>query len=286
MRGRRSFEDLAPLKLLCALFLIPVFAGAGVLYDVEVRPLDQTNMALASPGVPPAAPIVTQYFSDEGKVRVGGPNAKMVYLFKDGIMYAVDHSSRVVHVLKHATLSQVTAQYSDAVKRLEAAAAGAPPEQRAEAERKAADMKAVSDRLLQPVQRDYRVTSRFESADGRACRIWEERESGSKRLEICVAPLASVQGGADILNGMKALSQFRQGPNFAFGVDFGLSEWWPDVARLGGVPLLIREYKYDSVVSEVLLTSIRQGVPKGSLMDLPDGYQVQDGPDYAQWYMR
>jgi hypothetical protein len=147
-------------------------------------------------------------------------------------------------------------------------------------------MKAVSDRLLQPVPRDYRITTRFESADGRACRIWEERENGTKRLELCVAPPASVQGGADIMGGMKTLSQFRQGSNFAFGVDFGLSEWWPDIARLGGVPLLIREYKYDSVVSEILLTAIRQGVPKASLLDLPDGYQVQDGPDYAQWYLR
>ena len=274
------------MKLLCALLAIPVIADAGVLYDVEVRPLDQTNMALASPGAPPVAPVVTQYYSDDGQVRVGGPNAKMAYLFKDGIMYAIDNPSRAVHVLKHATLTQVSAHYTDAVKQLEAAAAGAPADQRDEAQRKAADMKAVSDRLLQPVPRDYRVTARFESADGRACRIWEERENGTKRLELCVAPLASVQGGADIVNGMKTLSQFRQGSNFAFGVDFGLSEWWPDIARLGGVPLLIREYKYDSVVSEVLLTAIRQGVPKASLLDLPDGYQVQEGPDYAQWYMR
>jgi hypothetical protein len=274
------------LKLLYVLLVFPLLADAGVHYDVEVRALDQTNMALVSPGAPALAPVVTQYFSEDGKVRVGGPNAKMVYLFKDGIMYAIDNSSRAVHVLKHATLSQVSAHYTDAVKQLETAAAAAPVEQRAEAERKAADMKTVSDRLLQTVPRDYRVTARFESADGRACRIWEERENGAKRLELCVAPLASVQGGADILNGLKTLSQFRQGSNFAFAVDFGLSEWWADIARLGGVPLLIREYKYDSVVSEVLLTSIHQDVPRGSMLDLPDGYQVQEGPDYAQWYMR
>ena len=274
------------MKLLSALLVIPFIADAGVLYDVEVRPLDQTNLALASPGAPTVAPVVTQYFSEDGSVRVGGRNAKMVYLFKDGVMYAIDNPSRAVHVLKHATLTQVSAHYTDAVKQLEAAAAGAPADQRADAERKAADMKAVSDRLLQPVPREYRVTSRFESADGRACRIWEERENGAKRLELCVAPLASVQGGADILNGMKTLGQFRQGSNFAFGVDFGLSEWWPDIARLGGLPLLIREYKYDSVVSEVLLTAIRQGVPRATLLDLPEGYQVQEGPDYAQWYMR
>jgi hypothetical protein len=281
-----AVQDLRILKLLCVLLVFPLLADAGVLYDVQVRALDQTNMALVSPGAPALAPVVTQYFSEDGKVRVGGPNAKMAYLFKDGIMYAIDNSSRAVHVLKHATLSQVSAHYTDAVKQLETAAAAAPADQRAEAERKAADMKTVSDRLLQPVPRDYRVTARFESADGRACRIWEERESGAKRLELCVAPLASVQGGADILNGVKTLGQFRQGSNFAFAVDFGLSEWWADIARLGGVPLLIREYKYDSVVSEVLLTSIHQDVSRGSLLDLPDGYQVQDGPDYAQWYMR
>jgi hypothetical protein len=88
------------------------------------------------------------------------------------------------------------------------------------------------------------------------------------------------------MSGMKTLSQFRQGSNFAFGVEFGLSEWWADIARLGGVPLLVREYKYDSVVSEVMLTEMRQGVPSASLLDMPDGYQVQEGPDYAQWYLR
>src|SRR3984957_15242906 len=237
-------------------------------------------------GAPTAPPAVTQYFSDEGQVRVGGPKAKMVYLFKDGIMYAIDNSSRTVHVLKHATLSQVSAHYTDAVKQLEAAAAGASADERAEAQRKADDMKAGSDRLLQPVPRDYRVAARFESADGRACRIWEERENGAKRLELCVAPPASVQGGADIMDGMKTLSQFRQGSNFALGVDFGLSEWWPDIATLGGVPILIREYKYDSEISEVMLSAMRQGVTGATQFDMPDGYQVQEGPDYTQWYMR
>jgi hypothetical protein len=39
-------------------------------------------------------------------------------------------------------------------------------------------------------------------------------------------------------------------------------------------------------VSEVMLTAMRQGVPSASQLDIPDGYQVQEGPDYAQWYMR
>jgi hypothetical protein len=274
----------ARLVLLLMPFAIaPRPANAGVLYEVAVRPLDQSNLSL---GAATVAAVVTQYFVDAGQVRVGGPTAKSVYLFKDQTMYVIDNTARAVHVLRHATLSQVAAHYADAVKQLEDAAATASADRRAAAEQKAADMKAVSDRLRQPVPRDYRVTVRFESVDGHACRIWEEREAGAKRLELCVAPTASVPGGAEMLGGMKTLSQFRQGSNFALGVDFGLSEWWPDIARLAGVPLLVREYKYDTVISEVMLSGMRQEPARPALSDLPDGYPLQDGPDYVQWYMR
>jgi hypothetical protein len=267
-----------------ALLLMPVFADAGVLYDIAVRPVDDSNINLA--GGSAGNPVVTQYFSEGGKVRVGGPNAKVVYVFKDKIMYVIDNPARMVHVLKHATLSEVSAHYADAVKQLENAAASAPPEQREAAEQKAADMKAVSDRLRQAVAHDFHVTVRFESVDGHACRIWEEREGGVKHLELCVAPATTLPGGADILSGMQTLSLFRQGSNFAFGVDFGLAEWWSDFASLGGVPLLVREYKYDSVVSEVMLSSMRLGTASAHSFEVPEGYQQQDGPDYAQWYLR
>ncbi len=274
------------MRLFLALLLSPAVANAGVIYELALRSVDQTNMALVTPGAFTPVPLVTQYFVEDGKVRAGGPNAKMVYMFKDRIMYVIDNPSKAIHVLRHATLSQVAGHYADTVKQLEDAAANAPPETRAEAERKAADMKLVSDRLRQPVPREYRVTVRFESVDGRACRVWEEHEGGAKRLELCVAPVAAVPGGAEILSGMKTLSEFRQGSNFAFGVEFGLSEWWSDIARLGGVPLLIREYKYDSVVSEVMLTAMRPAVPAAALLDMPNGYQMQEGPDTAQWYLR
>jgi hypothetical protein len=195
-----------------------------------------------------------------------------------------------VHVLNHATLDQLAAHYSDTVKLLKDAAANAPPDERDAAERKAADMKTLSDRLLTPVPRAYKVTVKFETVDGRSCRIWEERENDAKRLELCIAPPASVPGGAQILAGLKTLSRFREGSDFALGVDFALSDWWADFASVGGIPLLIREYKYDLQISSVTLGSIRQGVPgdpaDAALWELPNGYPVNDGPDYAQWYLR
>jgi hypothetical protein len=262
---------------------MPVAAHAGVAYEVAVRPVDDNNLALEAT---PAPAVVTRCFVEDGEVRVAGAGAKLAYLFKDRTMVVIDAPSRTVHVLKHATLSQYLSHYADAVRQLEDAAAKAPPQERAAADAKAADMRAVSERLRQPIAREYRVTSRFESVDGRACRIWEEREEGAKRLELCVAPVNTVPGGADILRGMKTLSQFRQGSDFAFGVDFGLSDWWSDIEGLNGLPLLVRQYKFDSLVSETLLTGMRPAVPRGGQMDLPDGYQVQDGPDYTQWYLR
>ncbi len=270
----------------CALLLAPILANAGVLYDVAVRSVDQSNLALVPPSTPAPTPIVSRYFVEDGQVRVGGANAETVYLFKDRTITVIDNTSRSAHVLRHATLSQVAAHYSDAVRQLEDAAANAPPEDRAEAQRKAADMKLVSERLRQAVTRQYRVTIRFESVDGHTCRIWEERENEAKRLELCVAAAATLPGGSEILKGLKTLSQFRQGSKLALGVDFGLSEWWPDFAGLGGVPLLIREFKFDTVISEVTLTAIRDGAPSASLLDVPEGYPVQDGPEYTQWYPR
>ena len=272
------------LKRACALLLGPLAAHAGVAYDVAVRPVDLSNVALASSN--PAPPVVSHYFVQDGQVRVGDAGGKRVYVFKDKTLYVIDNASRTVHVLKHATLGQVAAHYADTVKQLQAAAANAPPDERPQAQRKAADMQLISERLLEPVTRVYRLTVRFETVDGHACRIWEEREKDAKRLELCVVPVSALPGGVDILAGLKTLSQFRQGSDLALGVDFGMSEWWPDVSSLGGIPLLIREYKYDSQIAEAALSAIRPGVPGGSLLDLPEGYPVQDGPDYAQWYLR
>lgn len=263
------------------LLFCPAIAGAGVVYDFNVQLVDQTNLGLASAAA--SVPAVTRYFADNGRVRIGAAGAKTAYLIDNRTVYAIEDASQSVRVLKHATLSEVAAHYADAVRQLEEAAAAAPPENRPEAERKASDLKAASDRLLEPVPRAYGMTARFESVDGHSCRIWEERESEVKRLEFCVAPTAAVPGGADILNGMHVLSVFRHGAKWALGVDLGLSDWWPDVVHMGGVPLKIREFKYDSLIREVTLTAIHPDIPTASLWDLPKGYRTEEGSDYSEW---
>ena len=99
--------------------LSPVLADAGVLYDLTVRPVDQSNLAHVSPTVPTPTPVVSEYFVEDGKVRIGGAYAKTVFVFKDRTIYVIDKTSRTVHVLKHAALSEVAAHYAEEVKQLE-----------------------------------------------------------------------------------------------------------------------------------------------------------------------
>ena len=79
-----------------------------------------------------------EYFVEDGKVRIGGALAKRVFIFKDRTIDVIDNASRTVRVLKRATLSEVAAHYAEVVKQLEETAAAAPPDERAEAQRKAA----------------------------------------------------------------------------------------------------------------------------------------------------
>jgi hypothetical protein len=275
-----------PKRLIPLLVLsLPGLARAGVSYQLTVEGVDASNVAPVSASDPAPKPVPRDYFVDHGEIRIGGASTSLGYLFKDRTMFVIDARQRIVHVLKSATLADFTAHYANAVRQLDEAAAAASPLDRAEAQRKADDMHAIEQRLTQSAPRDFRVTVRFENVGGHRCRIWEERENGVKRLEFCVAAVAAVAGGAEILSGLETLGRFREGAKFAFGVDLGVAPWWPDIAALGGVPLLIRVFDVDSVTTQIELRSIATGVAADDRFVLPEGYSVQDGPEFMSWYL-
>jgi hypothetical protein len=275
---------------LSASLVLASHAGAGhaaVRYALSIQPVDQSLASAATPSDTAPAPVLTEYVFDRGTVRIGGERAGTVFLFKADTMTAIDTATKTCHVLRRATTAAFLAHYADEVRLLEAAAAQAPAGERDEAQRKAQGLRESIERREGQSPRDFKETARFDAVDGRKCRIWEEREDGVKRLEICVAPEATIPGGGEILAAMKVLSQFHEGGQFALGVDFGLSDWWPDIAGLGGVPLLIHEFKFDSIVTEIVLKGIGgDAAPAGLSLALPADCRIVDGPDYAQWYVR
>jgi hypothetical protein len=289
MSLNRSLPRSAALRvaLLAAMVLeVRGLASAAVWYELSVQPVDQSLAAPASRSDAPAPAVLTEYFVDHANVRIGGDAAKTLFLFKGPTLTVIDPAEHRCHVLQRATNAAFLAHYTDEVRLLKDAAARAPIDERGAAEQKAATLQAISDRLQTPIERDFKETARFDSVEGRACRVWEERENGAKRLEICVAPESGVPGGAEILAGMKTLSRFHEGGQFAIGVDFGFSDWWPDFALLGGVPLQIHEFKYDSMVAEITIKGIRVEPGAAASMDPPADCHLEDGPDYAQWYVR
>jgi len=256
------------MRALLGLVLISQVTHAGVVYDFNVRSLS----------TPPSAPFLAHYVVQDDKVREAADDGSAVFIFKDQTIYIADNHARSVSVQRYATLEQIAARTADALRKLDAAVAAAPPDKRPTLEQLARDMREHDGRQSQPVPRDYRRTDRSESVDGHPCRIWEESEGNAKRLELCVAPVAKVPGGADLLHGMEALSRYWRGSIFALGVEFGSGQWWPGIAGLGGVPLLIREFKEGTAVSETTFTAIRSDAPSAALFTLPEGYAVQEQP--------
>src|SRR5665213_2635870 len=205
------------MRLIIGLALISGAAHAGVAYELNQRSLT----------LQPSASHVAHYSIQDDKVRVAeASDAALVLIFKDQTIYILNNTLRSVVAQKYATLTQIAAKYADTVRHFEDAVATAPPDKRAMLEQSARQMKEDAGRRSQPVPRDYRITDRSESVDGHGCRIWEEHEMGAKRLELCVASLTTVPGGAEILRGMKSLSQYWNGSTIALGVTYGAGPWW------------------------------------------------------------
>ncbi len=244
------------------LIVFPLLARAGTPYVL----INKNLPARAS------SASYAQYYAADGKVRAAGFDSRRVYLFKDARVYVIDNTAKSIQVVTGALVDQGAARMDDRVNLVANSAAQLPPDKRAVMERLAAEMKALNDNRRIPVPRTYRITDRSEAVDGRSCRIWEGFERELKRFEFCVAPVAQIPGGAEILDGMKTLSTYWQGSIFALGVSLGNAGWWPGIESLGGLPILVREFKNGSAVSETVLTEIGDGVPNAPPFDLPAGY--------------
>jgi len=250
--------------------LVPVVTEGGVSYDLTSRPL---------PGS--AAPTVVRYFVEQGIVRVGAPEAPRVELFKDGAIYFIDNSSKSVTVLRNATLARVQQGLAEQVKKMEDMASQAPPDERAKAEEAATVVREIYKRQRAGVPREFRITTRTETAASGTCRIWEMFEQGIKRLELCVAPTQAITGGEDILLGMKILCGYLHGSAFALGAEFGTVDIWPRIEALGGLPVMVREFKEGVAVSETTVTGERQIPTSPQLFEVPADYLRKEGPRVA-----
>lgn len=230
-----------------------------------------------------SAPITQRYWVQGDEIRVEGP--ANTTLMKGGTVYSIDTKAKTVTIVPGITLVNVEKTLREQSARAADFAANAPTDSQAQ------QTAQIVKQIAQPpqVKQDFQPTDRSEAVDGRSCRIWEESENGTKRLELCVVPAASLAGGDEILAGIKVMCQYVHGALFAIGVEYGRFDAWPGIQSLGGVPVRVREFKNGALsvtadrhreasVTEITLTAPQVIPPDAALMEVPAGYQVKALP--------
>lgn len=251
------------MNALISLGLVPFAALAGTSFDMTARDM-------AHPG---AAPYVSRHFVQNGQSRIDMADG-VIALFKDQSIITLDPKTHTVRINNEATRDRTLARMAAQVDALRQKAAALPAEQRANMEQ----VTTFLQNTYRTIPREYTATPRSEVVDGHECRIWTETEQGAKRLELCVARFGEIPGGDDILAGMKSLSEYPAfGSLMALGVQFGYGEWWSGIARLEGLPILVREFEQGQLRSEFAITNVHPGVPVGALLDIPKDYQQRGG---------
>jgi hypothetical protein len=259
------------MNALISLGLVPFAALAGTSFDMTARDL-------AHPG---AAPYVSRHFVQNGQSRIDMADG-VIALFKDQSIITLDPKTHSARINREATRDRTLARMAAEVDALRQKAATLPADQRAKMEQSTTFLQNFQSETYRTIPREYSVTPRSEVVDGHECRIWMETEKGAKRLELCVVRFDAIPGADDILAGMKTLSEYPAfGSLMALGVQFGYGEWWSGIARLEGLPILVREFEQGHPTSEVAITNVRPGVPVGALLDIPKDYQQLGGSQGA-----
>ncbi|HSZ08468.1 MAG TPA: hypothetical protein VK794_08050 [Steroidobacteraceae bacterium] len=246
------------MKFAFALFLLlPALVRAGVAYDERTTSIRQPQA------------VVRHYYVQNGQWRGDDANGIIIALLRNQTAYVIDNAHRTFEVLPKTKVDQAAARLAALTP---SKIANMPPEERERMEKILVRMQVPA-----PV---YVMTDRSELVEGHACRIWEGIESGTKRLELCVAASGTVSGGGEILAALKELSHFFPGRTDAQGMQVGAANWWKGVENFDGLPISIRSFNDGTAVSETIMTAVHEEVLSPALFDVPVGYQLQE-PKHA-----
>jgi uncharacterized protein YneF (UPF0154 family) len=250
------------------LALASTAASAGVYletHDVEL-------------GVKPAPPPeVSKIYFDGGRMRSNDADGDGA-IFKNKTIYALKSGDKTYTMVDKATMDRMGGQLAEARKKMEAQLAGMPPERRAMMEQMMSQMGGAPGGK-QP-RREVKKTGRSESVAGFKCTIWEVTLDGEKHQELCSTPASALPGGAEVLATMKEIGEMMEGLTAGLGpmAQRSSKEEWKDVAKIGGVPILTRDFDGGKASSEMRLAVIRSQPVPASTFEVPAGYKQRTMP--------
>jgi hypothetical protein len=224
---------------------------------------------------PPPAPSVNKLYFDGGRMRSNDSDGDGA-IFKNKTIYALNSENKSYTMVDKAAVDRMAGPLAEARKKMEAQMAGMTPEQRAMMEKM---MGGAAPGGKAP-KRDVKATGRSESVAGFKCTIWEVSVNGQKDQELCATPASSIPGGTDVLAVMREIGTMLQGLSEGLGTMARRTahEEWKDVAKIGGVPILTRDFVDGQPSSETRLAVIRNESVPASMFEVPAGYKEKKMP--------
>lgn len=260
-RRRVSTLTASLLLGLASTWAAPAFAGTEM--HMSIQDLDSKT----------TAPLRT--FTQDGKLRVE-EGERVVMIFRDKALYALDTQERTYHVLDQKTMQQLADQLNPVFKQMQEQLAQLPPEQRAQMEQL---MGGQIPGMGAPPRVEMRRTARNGEYGGHACRYVEVMENGTLSDEVCVTDAKRLPGADEFMAVAKEMSALMKQFTSAIQIP-GLAQvterYSTQFDELGGIPVFTRHYADGKPDSETRLESIRSHSLPAALFEIPQGYTRKD----------
>ncbi len=238
--------------------------------------MESHQVELGEKPAPP--PQVSKIYFDGGRMRSNDADGDGA-IFKNKTIYALDAENKTYTSVDKAAMDRMGGQLAEARKKMEAQLAGMPPERRAMMEEMMKQMGGGAPGGKAP-KREVKSTGRSESVAGFKCTLWEVTLDGQKHQELCATPASAIPGGAEVLATMREIGEMTEGLTAGLGpmAQRSANEEWRDVAKIGGVPVLMRDFEGGKVSTETRLAVIRKESVPASMFEVPAGYKERKMP--------
>lgn len=219
-------------------------------------------------------PTVHKMWFEGGRFR--SESDDRIAILKDKSLYVLDPKDKTYRVLDKATVERMSNKLAEARKKMDAQLAAMPPERRAMVE-KMMGKAGTGPAAATARKRDVQSTVRTETVAGRKCSVWEVHVDGAKDQELCVVPPASIPGGDEMIGTLREVGELFK----SFTQNFGgrrdkSSSAWSDLEKVGGLPILSRDFDNGKATSETRLSAARAEAVPGSAFEVPAGYKQQE----------
>ena len=202
-------------------------------------------------------------------------------IFKDDGIYHVNPTDHSYRVMDKATMDQMSARMGDAMAKMKTQMAAMPPERRAMMEKMMNRMNGAgaAGAGAKPDIYDAVDTGKSETANGRACRVWDETRNREPQAQYCVAPKGSLPGADEFAAFAKRMSAFMQqmsGPMHSAGAGL-MQQQIAVLEKINGFPVVTRHYsggKLDS--NETVIKTWESRTLPASTFEVPAGFQRKE----------